>query len=536
MSNEKKEKNQVFDIEEFTKNYDNEEGEYFAGLGFNKNDASSSNTKKNPLLLKRASSHVIHVKTNKLNMFSNNMTFNFLQIISIILTNAIPSAFALFFIFIGETMNIIIISTYKDGSMLNALGIGTLYINSTGYLMGIGLLGGLDTLCSHSFGAGQFKLVGIYTNISRVVAICFYILICLPLAFFSKSILLSIGQNEVTSQYSSVYVKSMLPAIFFALQFYSSQRYLQSVNILMPGMIITLVTSVLHLFWSWFFIIYVDFEIYGAGLSLSITQFLNLLCISLYIYFYNPNPDTHLEFTCSGISLKRILDFLKLGVPAAILFAANWLGVEVLTLLSSYLNYESLVANVCLLNLTTLIFMIPMGISYALTLLIGQAIGASNVKTARYLSVMGVLIGLMFIGVTNFFIYNFRESIPYLYTDNPLIAAKIIDLIEIYLYFGLIDTLQIILNGIIKGLGKQKMTSIIVLIVLYPVNIPMAYMFGFVINYGLIGLWYSQLTAIILLAISYMIILLCLDWDDISNRSVINMQLIADQIEKYEKK
>jgi len=443
---------------------------------------------------------------------------------------------SLFFIFIAETINIIYISSFKSGELVNALGIGTLYINTTGYLMGVGLLGGLDTLCSHSFGAGQFKLVGIYTNISRVVSIAFFVVICLPFAFFSENILLSIGQTPLVTELASKYVLSMIPAIFFALQFYSSQRYLQSVNILLPGMFITIATSVLHLFWAWLFMIYLDLRVYGAGIALCITQFLNLLLISLYIYFYNPNPDTYIKLSSSEISLKRILDFLKLGVPAAILFAANWLGVEVMTLLSSYMNYESLVANVCLLNLTTLIFMIPMGISYALTLLIGQAIGASNTTAAKYLSVIGVGIGLLFIGIANFFIYVYREYIPYLYTDDKKIADLIIELIEIYLYFGFIDTLQIIFNGIIKGLGKQKMTSIIVLIVLYPVNIPMAYMFGFVINYGLIGLWYSQLASIILLAISYVIILLCLDWEDISNRSVINMQLIANQMEKYSKK
>ncbi len=481
-------------------------------------------------------SQLVYIKSNPDNIFFNKSNFSFLEIITFILSYAIPCGLALFFIFIGETINIIFISSYNNGEMLNAIGIGTLYINTTGYLLGIGLLGGLDTLCAHSFGAGHLKLVGTYTNVSRVVAVCFFLVICLPLSFFCDIILVSIGQSKVVSELAAQYVKAIIPAIFFGLQFYSSQRYLHAINILLPGMIVTLLTAALQPLWCWIFIDLIDLQLYGAGISLSITQFLNFAIVTLYIYLYNPNPDTNLNITTSSVNIKRVMDFLKYGVPSAILFAANWLGVEVMILLSSYLNYESMVANVCLLNLTTLIFMIPMGISYALTILIGQAIGASNVLAAKYLSVVGLCLGLIFIGITNSFIYLYRHSIPYLYTDNPIIVNKIIDLITIYLYFGLVDTLQVVFNGIIKGLGKQKMTSVIVIIVLYPVNIPMAYMFGFVINYGLLGLWYAQFTSIILLAISYTIILLCLDWEDISKRCVVNMQLVADQIEKYSKK
>jgi len=84
----------------------------------------------------------------------------------------------------------------------------------------------------------------------------------------------------------------------------------------------------------------------------------------------------------------------------------------------------------------------------------------------------------------------------------------------------LIDCVQIILHGVIKGLGKQKIASAICLIVLYPINIPLAYCFAFVWGHGLMGLWYAQLISIFLLGICYIMIVSFTDWEEISVKTI----------------
>ena len=87
----------------------------------------------------------------------------------------------------------------------------------------------------------------------------------------------------------------------------------------------------------------------------------------------------------------------------------------------------------------------------------------------------------------------------------------------------------------IKGLGKQRIASIIAILILYPINIPLAYTLTFTVNYGLSGLWYSQLISVILLSIGYFIIIICLDWKHVAKRALENLNETKIEINKYSK-
>jgi MATE family multidrug resistance protein len=437
---------------------------------------------------------------------------------------AIPATFGLLFVFIAETINIIFIGRYNDSNLISGIGIGTLYVNATGYILGAGLIGGLDTLCSQTFGAKQYRLMGIYANIARLVVVFFFIFICVPFIVYSSTFLGFLGQFQEVSAIASSFGYSMIPSLFFALQFNTSLRYLQAMNIFTPGMVVTLTTALLHPFWCYLYIVYFNMGVIGAGVAMGITQFLNFMIITIYIHIKNPCPESYFYFDSEVLQFELIFDYLKKGVPAAILFAADWLGFEVLTLMSSYLSPLDLAANVCLFNFITLIFMIPCGLSFATTTLVGNSIGQQDVEKAKRYTWCAVICGLIMIGTTTSLVLLFRETIPYVYTSEPEIAKLVTGLLGIYVCFSMVDCIQVILHGAIKGLGKQKIASAICLIVLYPVNIPLAYCFGFVWGYGLNGLWYSQLISIFLLAASYISIVTFVDWDEISDEAVAHFE------------
>jgi MATE family multidrug resistance protein len=437
-----------------------------------------------------------------------------------ILLDTIPSTMGLLFIFICETINIVYIGSTENSNDIAAIGLGTIYINATGYILGVGLLGGLDTLCSQSYGAREFYLLGIYSNVARIIVTVFFLIICIPCIFYCESLLLLIGQVDEVSHGAGTFVKSMIPALFFGLHYNTNLRYIQSMNIFLPGMIVTLFTAVFHSLWCYLFIIFFQFGLTGAGYAMGITQLLNWFLISVYIHYYNPCPDSYFYPNEDTWNIERFKDYLKYAIPAAILFAADWLGFDFLTIMASYMGPVDLAANVCLFNFITLIFMIPMGLSFAATTLVGNSIGSGNIIKAKNYAKISVIIGSFIVGAVTIFIVFFKDMIPYIYTNDLIIAKLVTSLLDIYIWFGIIDAIQIILHGIIKGLGKQKIASIVALVVLYPIMLPLAYILAFELNLGIYGLWYSQLISVFILAGSYFIIIFLLDWQDISDKSV----------------
>jgi MATE family multidrug resistance protein len=441
-----------------------------------------------------------------------------------VLFDAIPATMGLLFIFIAETINIMFIGRFDNATMIAGIGIGTLYINATGYILGAGLMGGLDTLCSQAFGDKKHKTVGVYANIARICIFVFFFLMSVPFTIFSKSVLLLIGQEDKVAQFASNFCYSMLPSLFFALQYNTSLRYLQAMNIFKPGMIITFFTVLLHPIWCYIFIYLLDFNVIGAGISMSITQLMNWISIQCYIHIQNPYPDSYFLITREMMAFTFFAEYLKKAVPAAILFAADWIGFEILTLMSSYIGSLSLAANVCLFNFITMIFMIPMGLSFASSTLVGNSIGANDVKHAKLFTIAALITGGTIIGLITLLVFLFQYNIPYLYTSDPNIAILVTGLLKIYVCFSIVDAFQIILHGVIKGLGKQTIASVIALIILYPINIPLAYTFAFIWDYGLLGLWYSQLIAVFLLAVSYGVIVLSLDWNVVALKTRLRLE------------
>jgi MATE family multidrug resistance protein len=467
--------------------------------------------------------------------FVNKRMEEWIELLMVILYNAIPSTCGLLFIFLTETISIIFIGNLNDADLISGIGIGTLYINATGYILGIGLIGGLDTLCSQAYGAKEYKLMGIYTNICRLITIGFFIGICLPCIIWCESLLLMIGQSSVVAEIASRFCKSMIPSVFFALQYNNSVRYLQAMNIYIPGMLVAMITSLLHIVWCFLLITFLDLGVRGAGLSMGITQLLNFVLISTYIYNRNPCPESYFSFTVDTVDIGKIWNFLKFAVPAAILFSADWLGFEVLVLMSSYLGSENLAANICIFNFVSFMFNIPMGLSFATTTLVGNSIGRRDVKLAKKISIISLCTGMFIVGLFTIIIYTFRNFIPYIYTHKEEVSVIFSKTMSIFMLFIVIDAVQIILHGIIKGLGKQRIASVIALLILYPVNIPLAYTLTFTVNYGLSGLWYSQLISVILLSIGYIIIILCLDWKHVAKRALESLEETKFEIYKYDK-
>jgi MATE family multidrug resistance protein len=457
-------------------------------------------------------------------------TQSYCTILWTVITYAVPSILSIMFIFLYDNINIIFAGNLLSPDLVSAIGIGSLYINATGFFLALGLLGGMDTLCSQAYGAKHYKLLGTYANISRLCMFGFYILFSLPFLIINEEILVSIGQPEAISTHSPIYIRSMIPAVFFSMQFHVSIHYLQAMGKFSPGMVVTLITSLLHPFWCYFFTVLFEFDIKGIAYANGLTQLLNFCLISFYIEVYNPCPESNFYFNENSGDLKRIIDFLKFAVPSAITFMADWLGFHVLILYSSYIDLDTLTTNVDLYNFTTFLFTIPLGISMACCTLVGNSIGGLKVKLAAQYAIISLLVGFVLMFTITLTIWFYRDAFPYLYTHDARIASIFQSLLAFFVVFGSLDGVQIILNGILKGVGKQRPASYLVIMILYPINIPTALIFAFTLNYKIYGLWYSQLVAVVCLNISYLIMIICLDWKYNAIRTMQNINRVSNKL------
>lgn len=446
-----------------------------------------------------------NIKNKRANLSLYKLTYK-------IAVESFPVSIGLIFTILVETINIIYIGKLNNPKKLVAIGIGTCLVNILGCLPLNGIQGGIDTLCSDANGRKSFNKIIIYVNISRLVTIVYYLLVYIPYTYLIPYITYYLTYDTEIVDLVKLFSNSMKIAVFFVSQREILNRYMQSMLIYKPSMIITIICSIFHPLWAYILVFKLNLDIKGTGYSLAITELLNCLMLMIYINYNTEinkkccNPNLLKNFNSYNITkvfdVKNIKKFLKYAVPSGILIIIESLVFQFLIFISSILGVYETDATICLFNIGNLIFIFTLGISITTSNYVGNSIGQNNAKLANMFAFSGILYTTLFSILIMILFFIFKINLIKLYTTN----TKIIEIFNsISIYFNiylLIDNIGVTINGVVRGLGRQAKALKYTLLSNYILGFPFSLVFVFVLNYGITGLWSSQLIIVILYFVS----------------------------------
>lgn len=179
-----------------------------------------------------------------------------------------------------------------------------------------GMASGLETLCGQAYGAQQYQKLGIQTY----RAILSLVVVCLPISLIWVSmgkILLLTGQDPLISQEAGKYAVWMIPGLFAYATVQPLMKFLQSQSLILPMLLSSLTTLCLHIPLCWVMVYKSGLGNIGAALSISISYWLNVFMLVLYIRY-----SVSCKTTRSPISkecFRGIDEFLKLAIPSAVM-------------------------------------------------------------------------------------------------------------------------------------------------------------------------------------------------------------------------
>ena len=98
---------------------------------------------------------------------------------------------------------------------------------------------------------------------------------------------------------------------------------------------------------------------------------------------------TEVYFTkCNSDSVQAVCEYLKYGIPSALMFCMEVWFFESFTLLSGLLSIDDQGACIILINISAFIYMIPLGMSYAASNLIGNSLGSGKTYNAHLYAIV----------------------------------------------------------------------------------------------------------------------------------------------------
>ncbi|KAM6552812.1 hypothetical protein CsatB_013574 [Cannabis sativa] len=395
----------------------------------------------------------------------------------------------------------------------------TSFASVTGFSLLIGMGSALETFCGQSYGAKQYHMLGVHMQRGMVVLLA----VSIPLAiiwFNAGQILLFLGQDPEISAEAGRYARFMIPSIFAYAVTQCHTKFLQTQNNVVPMMITTGMTTLLHLFICWFMVFKSGLGNRGAAMANAISYWINALSLVLYVRI-----SPLCKHTWTGFSMEAfhgIPKFLKLSIPSAVMLTLEIWSFEMMVLLSGFLPNPKLETSVLSISLNTcsLVYMVPLGLSGVISTRISNELGAGRPQIARLALCValcmvvteGTLVGAVLILGHRIWGYCYsREAEVVKYVGQMLI------LISISQFF---DGIQSVLSGSVRGSGRQKIGAFANLAAYYLMGIPVALLLAFVFHIGGKGLWIGIIVALIMQALSLAILTICTDWEkEVNNAS-----------------
>jgi len=141
-----------------------------------------------------------------------NLNYKSLKIsLQELLSICLPTTLNFVCIIILKLINISFISyKYNDVKMIDALGASILYINCTTFIITVGLVVAMDTLCSNALGANKKYLMGIYVNRARVICYTFMVVSILFNKMFVLDIIYLLTNDTQIVKHSKIFIFSII--------------------------------------------------------------------------------------------------------------------------------------------------------------------------------------------------------------------------------------------------------------------------------------------------------------------------------------
>ena len=437
------------------------------------------------------------------------------NVIGQILRLAIPNVGSNLAMYSTSVITTLCISQLDRPDLLAAFGLGTLIANVFGLSIGVGLTSVLETLVAQSYGAGNLHLTAIHLNRARLVVSVAFIPSCISL-WYTDALLLAMGQDdqiaELATEFSRWNLVGLLPFFLFC----CSTSFLRSCQRAQPPLVINCMGSVIHLVVSIYLVNILEWGLMGAGLAMSLNNFLRFIMVELYFSF-RPDLPGH-EWTEEIWSIEGIRHFTGLAMPSFFLVFIEWSCFELTAVIAGWVSTEALSAHVSGNSIIAVAFMIPSGFATAISSLIGASIGEGAPKLAERFTRVGLVL-IFFVAITyGIAIHVFSEHICAVYTTDPEALVILRTLVTMIGLFVISDAMNCGEAGALRGLGKQSLGAKCQLFSMYGLMLPIGYALHS--SYGVPGIWVGSIVGITTSAVMFGTILIRTDYADCSRRAI----------------
>ncbi len=375
-------------------------------------------------------------------------------------------------------------------------------------ILGIGMSVALTPLVAIAKGSDNHDECGIILRQGIIVNLIFSFLLVIAVYFLADLVYYLDQPIEVARQAESYLIilnYSIIPFMIFQ----TYKQFSEGLSFTKPPMYILIASNVINVFGNWILIFgnlgFPRMELDGAGYSTLLTRV--FIVVAIFIYIRNAKSfkeyDPTLKFR--SINWAVIKKIINLGIPGGFQMFFEVGGFVFAAVMIGWIGTNELAAHQIAMNLASITFMVGLGISIAATIRVGNYLGKKDLEGIKKAGYSALSIIALIMGFFGLMFFLFRNFLPTLYINDVEVIEIATSLIVVASFFQVVDGLQVVAVGILRGLTDVKATMIIAFISFWTIGLPVAYLLGFTFGFGVIGIWVSLVVGLWLAAILFIL-------------------------------
>jgi multidrug resistance protein, MATE family len=352
------------------------------------------------------------------------------------------------------------------------------------FIIGIGLLMPVGVFTARDHGAGDLTGCAAWLKHGRIMALvagagAFLLLwgLSTQLHRFGQPV----AVVAVARPFFLLISLSLIPVLYFQAQ----RQYLEAMGRPWVGTFIMLADVGLNVFLNWVFIWghwgVPAMGLTGSGVATLLARTLAVTTISFWI--------RREQAPATGLEWRRFRAMLVMGVPAAVSLLFEIGAFSVAALLMGTLGAVALAAHQVALSCAAFTFMVPLGLSMAVSIRVSKASGEGRGAAVRPI-VFGVLgLTVLIMGTTALVFTLGGGWLARAFTPDLAVVALATHLLVVAAIFQLFDGSQVVAIGALRGLQDVRVPTIITFVAYWIVALPLAYFLAMHTALGPIGVW-----------------------------------------------
>lgn len=359
------------------------------------------------------------------------------------------------------------------------------------YIIGIGLLMGAGVFAARDHGAGDEASCAAWLRHGRALALAVGVGTFGLIAILSTQ-LHHYGQPPevvaVTRPFLLLIGASFIPALFFQVQ----RQFAESLGRPWVPMVIMIADIALNALLNWLFVFghggFPAMGLVGSGVATLVARTAAVIVLGLWLNF-SPTFAAVRSAPWTGWERRRFVELLKLGIPTGGMLLFEGGAFAMTALMMGWLGTVPLAAHQVALGCAALTFMVPLGLSIAVSLRLSKALGEGRREALRPIGFGAFFLGM---GCMVLFALVFAfagRTVTGWFTPAVDVAALAAQLLLVAAIFQLFDGAQVISAGALRGLTDVRVPTVLTFIAYWVISLPLGYWLAFRTTMGPSGLW-----------------------------------------------